>query len=114
MEPKSTAESIIASDVEIVGNIKAGGPVQLHGKLQGDLDCSGDVTVGSSAEIKGHTTCASASVAGSAHGNITARERIQLLATARVHGDIKAKRLTVEEGVTLVGRSDVGASTGMA
>ncbi len=110
MESKSTTETVIASDVEITGNIKAKSPVQLHGKLTGDLDCESDVTIGSQAAIKGNLTCNSSSVAGSANGNITARDRIQLLATAKVHGDIKAKRLVVEEGVTYVGRSEVSAT----
>ena len=30
--------------------------------------------------------------------------------TARVHGDIKAKRLSVEDGVTFIGRSEVNPS----
>lgn len=110
MDSKLKTETVIASDVEIIGNLKAGGSVQLHGKLQGDLDCGGDVTIGASAEIKGNLVCNSASIAGAANGNITARDRVQLLASARVYGDLKAKRLTVEEGVTYVGRSEVSAT----
>jgi cytoskeletal protein CcmA (bactofilin family) len=110
MDNKSTAETVIASDVDITGNIKAGGSVHLHGKLQGDLDCAGDVVIGASADIKGNLVCSSASISGSVNGNITARDRIQLHGNARVHGDLKAKRLTVEESVTYVGRSEVSAT----
>jgi cytoskeletal protein CcmA (bactofilin family) len=49
-------------------------------------------------------------VLGAIKGNIVAKERIELKGTARVAGDIKAKRLVVEEGVSLVGKSEITPS----
>jgi cytoskeletal protein CcmA (bactofilin family) len=110
MESNSASETIIAAEVEIVGTIKTSGSVQFNGKLEGDLHSEGDATVGKSAQVKGNLNVHSISIAGAINGNITAKDRIQMLATARVHGDIKAKRLTVEDGVTFVGRSEVNPS----
>ncbi len=107
MESNSASETIIASEVEIVGTVKTSGSVQFNGKLEGDLQSEGDVTIGKSAEMKGSLDVNSISIAGTINGNITAKDRIEMLASARVHGDIKAKRLTVEDGVTFVGRSEV-------
>ncbi len=44
---------------------------------------------------------------GQVSGNITAKDKIELKSTARLHGDIRAKRLTVEDGVTFVGKVEV-------
>ena len=55
------------------------------------------------------------SIQGQVNGNITAKDKIELKATARLHGDIRAKRLTVEDGVTFVGKVEVnptGTSAG--
>lgn len=107
MEQNAAAETLIASDVQITGTIKTSGAVQFNGKLEGDLHSEGDTTIGKSAEVKGNLHVNSISIAGTIKGNITAKDRIQMLATAQVHGDIKAKRLTVEDGVTFIGRSEV-------
>ncbi len=105
-----TPETIISSEVEIIGTIKTTGSVQMDGKLEGDLHSEGDTTIGKSAEVKGNLNVNSVSISGSITGTVTAKDRIQMLATARVQGDIKAKRLTVEDGVTFVGRSEVNPS----
>lgn len=104
------AKTIIADDVEITGSIKCSGGVKLSGKLNGDLVCAGEVLVEKGAAIKGNVAAASIVVLGMVKGNISAKERIELKGAARVAGDIKAKRLVVEEGVTLVGKSEISPS----
>lgn len=110
MDTSKGTETIIAADVEITGTIKTSGSIQLNGKLEGDLHCEGTTTIGKSATVKGNLFVDSVSLEGSVTGNVTAKDRIQMLATAKVHGDIKAKRLTVEDGVTFIGRSEVNPS----
>lgn len=104
------AKTLIADDVEITGSMKCSGGVKMAGKLNGDLSCAGDVLVEKGAAIKGNVAAASIVVLGMIKGNIVAKERIELKGTARVAGDIKAKRLVVEEGVTLVGKSEISSS----
>lgn len=110
MESNNTPETVISSDAEIVGTMKTAGSVQFDGKLEGDLHCEGSTTIGKTATIKGNLEVDSVSIAGSIVGNVTAKDRIEMLSTARVNGDIKAKRLTVEDGVTFIGRSEVNPS----
>lgn len=110
MDTSKETETLIAADVEITGTIKTNGSIQFNGKLEGDLHCDGNTTIGKTASVKGNLFVDSISLEGSVTGNITAKDRIQMLATAKVHGDIKAKRLTVEDGVTFIGRSEVNPS----
>lgn len=110
MESNNASETIISSDVEIVGTMKTSGSVQFDGKLEGDLHCEGSTTIGKTATIKGNVEVDSISIAGSIVGNVVAKDRIEMLSTARINGDIKAKRLTVEDGVTFIGRSEVNPS----
>jgi len=104
------AKTLIADDVEITGSIKCSGAVKMAGKLNGDLTCEGNVLVEKSAAIKGNVSAASIVVLGIIKGNIVAKERIELKGTAKVAGDIKAKRLVVEENVTLIGKSEISPS----
>ena len=106
-----THESVIGSDVEIIGTIKSSGTVRLDGKLDGELVCGGNAILGKSAQVKGNVTATSVSIEGKINGNILAKDKIEMKATATVNGDIKARRLSVEDGVTFVGRSEVNPNS---
>lgn len=105
-------KTVIAEDVEINGSVKCTGGVRLAGKLNGDLTCGGDVMIEKSCTTKGNLAVNSVVVLGQIKGNITARDRIELKGNARVAGDIKAKRLVVEDGVSLMGKFEITPSEG--
>lgn len=101
------SRSLISSEVEILGTIKTSGSIQIEGRVEGEILSQGDVSIGKSGSIKGNLRVNSVIVAGTIQGNIEAKDRIELKSTARLLGDIKAKRLSVEDGVTFVGKSEV-------
>ena len=110
MDNNEVPQSVISNEVEITGTIKGSGSLRIDGKLEGELHCTGDAIIGKSAQIKGNIVVSSACIEGTVQGNITAKDRIEMKSTARVTGDIRAKRLSVEDGVTFVGRSEVNPS----
>lgn len=110
MNDQANPQSLISSEVEVTGTIKTSGSIRIDGKLDGELHAAGDVVIGKSAAIKGNLIVNSIAVEGSIQGNIIAKDKIALKATARLLGDIKAKRLSVEDGVTFIGKSEVNPS----
>lgn len=103
-------QTVISTDVEITGTVRSTGSIRIDGKLDGELLCEKDALIGKSAVIKGNLAVTSVVVEGAVNGNIVARDRIELKTSARITGDIKAKRLSVEEGVMFVGKSEVNPS----
>lgn len=112
MDSEANTQSVLSSEVEITGTVKASGSIRIDGKLDGELTCAGDAVIGKGAAIKGNITVNSISVSGAVNGNIVAKDRIEMKSSAKVMGDIKAKRLAVEDGVTFVGKSEVNPSGG--
>ena len=110
MDNNTVPQSVISKDVEITGTIKSSGSIRVDGKLDGELHSTGDAVIGPSAQIKGNIVVNSATIEGAVQGNVTAKDRIEMKSTARVTGDIRAKRLSVEDGVTFIGRSEVNPS----
>jgi cytoskeletal protein CcmA (bactofilin family) len=110
MDNDTTPQSVISSEVEITGTIKSSGSIRIDGKLEGELHCTGDAVIGKSAQIKGNMVVSSATIEGAVQGNVSAKDRIEMKSSARVTGDIRAKRLSVEDGVTFIGRSEVNPS----
>lgn len=103
-------KTTIASDVEITGTVKSAGGLRIDGKLDGELNCKGDAVIGKSAAIKGNLSVNSVVIEGNIQGNVSAQDKIDMKASARVQGDIRSKRLAVEDGVTFVGKSEVNPS----
>ncbi len=97
----------ISSDVEIKGSIKFQKELLIDGKVEGDINSDGVLTVGENAEIRGEIKTKSISVYGKVHGNITVTERCELKSKCVLQGDLKAARLVIEEGATFIGKSEV-------
>ncbi len=104
---ETTSKNILSSDVEIKGSLKFQNELTIDGKIEGEINSSGVLTVGENAEIKGEIKTKSVTVLGKVHGNITVEERCELKAHAVLHGDLKATRLVIEDGATFVGKSEV-------
>lgn len=102
-----TAKNVLSSDVEIKGNIKFSGELAFDGKLEGEIHTDGILTLGDSAVVNGNINAQSVVVRGKVTGNINAKEKIEIKSKAELFGDIRAIKLTVEEGVTFVGRTEV-------
>lgn len=102
-----TKQNILSADVEIKGSIKFTNELVIDGKVEGEINSAGVLTVGENAEIRGEIKTKSVTVLGKVHGNITVDERCELKARAVLQGDLKAARLVIEEGATFVGKSEV-------
>jgi len=103
----ASSKNVLSADVEIKGNIKFSGELAMDGKLDGEIQTEGVLQLGDSAVINGNITAQSVVVRGKVHGNISAREKIEIKSKAELFGDIRASKLVIEEGVTYVGKTEV-------
>lgn len=102
-----TTKNTLGSDVEIKGNLKFSGELTFEGKLEGEIQTDGVLNLGDSATVNGNINAQSVIVRGKVNGNITAKEKIEIKTKAELFGDIRASKLSVEEGVTFVGKTEV-------
>ena len=66
--------------------------------------------VGETGSVEADIDCGVVSIRGSVSGNVTGRQRIELLAGGRVQGSLISPRLVIEEGAFFQGECDMGAS----
>ena len=91
-------ETIIGKGTVFTGTVNGKGAIRVDGQLDGDLQTSGDLMVGESAQIKAQVKARSAIVGGVIYGNMEIQEKLELLPTAQLHGDIKVGALIIGEG----------------
>ena len=102
-----SGKDVLSSDVEIKGSIKFQKELLIDGKVEGEINSDGVLTIGENADIRGEIKTKSITVYGKVHGNITVGERCELKSRCTLQGDLKAARLVIEEGATFIGKSEV-------
>lgn len=101
-------KNILSSDVEIKGKLRFASDLIIDGRIEGEVNSEGDLTVGENARIVGDIKTRSVVVFGKIEGNITVTDRCELKQNAALHGDVAAGKLAIEEGATFMGTSTVG------
>jgi cytoskeletal protein CcmA (bactofilin family) len=106
-----SGKDVLSSDVEIKGSIKFQKELLIDGKVEGEINSDGVLTIGENADIRGEIKTKSITVYGKVHGNITVAERCELKSKCTLQGDLKAARLVIEDGATFIGKSEVTSGT---
>jgi cytoskeletal protein CcmA (bactofilin family) len=101
--------SIIASDMTVIGDLETEGVVRVEGRVRGTVRVGSQVLVSQGAVIEGDLHTQEAVIAGQVSGAIHARERVELLATAMVAGDILTPRISIIEGAQVTGEVKMDA-----
>ena len=83
-------ESLIAADLTIEGKIHGTGHVRIAGQFKGDVNVEGDLTIEKGAKLTGGVRAQKITIAGELEGNIEAAQRVDLLETGVLTGDVKA------------------------
>lgn len=99
--------TILGEDTEFNGTLNFTSSLRIEGKFKGKMESEGQLIVAKTGQIEAEIQVGGLCVEGKITGNITARDLVELRATAEVHGDITAARLKIEDGVIFVGHADV-------
>jgi cytoskeletal protein CcmA (bactofilin family) len=118
--PAAVAPQAPPAETELVGHLYKGsrvsgqlmfqGPAMIDGNVEGEIQCQGTLTIGAGAEVRAKISSQVVVIRGKVEGNVTAKEKVELVAPARVVGNINAPRLTVTEGVVFDGDCSMGVA----
>jgi cytoskeletal protein CcmA (bactofilin family) len=101
-------ESLIASDLTIEGKIEGAGHIRIAGRFKGDVHVQGDLTIEVGAKLNGGVRARKVVIAGELEGNIESAQRVELLASGVMVGDLKAETVTVAPGSRMKGNVEFG------
>jgi cytoskeletal protein CcmA (bactofilin family) len=100
--------SILGPGMRIVGDVTTEGTVRIEGTVEGTIRAGQSVVVGREGTVEGDVFAEDAVVAGRVTGLLVASSRLELHATCRVDGDVKAGRMKLEEGALVNGTLEMG------
>ena len=102
--------TLLAKGVHLKGEIRVEGTVRIDGRLEGEIHTKGQVIVGEDGLVQGTIAAGTVVSSGRIKATVTAVERVQLLKTAVLIGEVHAPVLMMEEGAKMQGTTDMGVS----
>lgn len=95
-------ESRIGKGTRISGKLNFRAPAKIDGEAEGEIT-GDDIFIGQGAVVTARIAAARIVVAGTVSGEIIARERVELLPTARLQCTISTPKLVLNEGAQFDG-----------
>ncbi len=106
--PRDSVISIIGPGMRVVGDCETDGTLRIEGRVEGTVRAGKAVVVGKDGSVHGDLMTQDAIVGGRVNGTVVAESRLELQATCVVEGEIRARRLKLDEGGQINGTVHVG------
>ena len=95
----------------MVGDCETDGTIRIEGIVEGTVRAGKAVVVGKDGVVYGDIVTQDAVLSGAVTGSLVVESRLELQATCRVDGDVRVRRMQLEEGAILNGAVHMGEVT---
>ncbi|GAB6091307.1 bactofilin family protein [Spirochaeta dissipatitropha] len=102
MIPKTATR--IGKTVRMKGNLSFSESVLIRGSFEGQIESRGLLYIDDGAEIIADVKAENVIVGGMIRGNIEASQRVEMLPSARIYGNVKTSAVRIEDGVSFEGK----------
>ena len=102
--------TVIGANIIIEGTLSGSEPVLAEGTIRGNVNLTNDLRVGTKGRVEATVHARSIIVEGRVEGDISADDRVELVAGSSVEGNIKAPKIVVAEGAKFRGNVDMGST----
>jgi cytoskeletal protein CcmA (bactofilin family) len=110
-EDPESRSSFIGPKIRFQGELLGDEDVLVEGRLEGRVKISKAFRVGPHAVVLAEIAARTVAIAGRVVGNVSADERVELLPTGILEGNIQAPRIVIGEGARFTGRIDMSGGT---
>jgi cytoskeletal protein CcmA (bactofilin family) len=102
--------TVLGPGTHFEGLLTFHGRARVDGELVGEIAGHGQLVIGAGAQARARVVVDELVVAGEIEGDVCARQRVELLATGCIRGDVETPRLSIAEGGRLLGRCTTGSA----
>jgi cytoskeletal protein CcmA (bactofilin family) len=92
---------------EFVGELRFRDAFRIDGHLKGKIVSDSTLIVGEAGHVEAEIDCGVVSIRGTVSGRVRGRERVEVLAGARVTASLSSPRVVIEEGAFFQGECDM-------
>jgi cytoskeletal protein CcmA (bactofilin family) len=103
MKEGERVETVLSNSTSFNGVLKFDTSLKIEGGFKGKILTKGHLIIGENAKIKASIKAGSIVIAGEVRGDVEATDRLELLSTGKLYGNIKTKKLKMADGVVFEG-----------
>jgi cytoskeletal protein CcmA (bactofilin family) len=104
---RSEEATTLGRETSFQGTLRFTESLRILGRFSGEIISPGRLVVEEGAEVKATIRVGSVIVGGVIRGNILAKEKLEMLATGKVIGNIKTTKLKIADGVVFEGKCEM-------
>ena len=100
--------SIIGPGMRVQGDCDTEGTLRIEGVVEGTVRAGKAVVIGKDGIVRGDVITQDAVIGGRVTGTVLAESRLELQASCVIEGEIKARRIKLDEGGKVNGKVQMG------
>jgi cytoskeletal protein CcmA (bactofilin family) len=105
-------ETVFSESTSFDGTLKFNTSIRIEGSFKGRIVSSGYLVIGEHAKVRANIKAQSIVIAGEVKGNVEADERLEMLPSGKLYGNIKTKKLKMADGVVFEGGCEMLSGSG--
>ena len=99
--------TILGKETNFNGILRFKESLKIDGRFEGEIESPGFLYIENGATVKANIKVGSVVVGGVVRGNIEASERLEMLTTGKVFGNIRTAKLNIADGVVFEGKCEM-------
>lgn len=103
--PKTSTR--LGVSTQLNGKLKFKDSLRVSGSFEGEIESDGFLYVDAGAVVKADIRARSVVLGGTVRGNVFASERVEMLPSAKVYGNVRTARVRIGEGVIFEGQCEM-------
>ncbi len=97
----------LGKETEFNGVMRFHDSLKIDGTFSGEIISSGFLYIEQGASVTANIRVGSVVVGGTVHGNIEATEKLEMLSSGKVYGNIRTAKLKIADGVVFEGKCEM-------
>lgn len=100
-------DTLIGKETVFQGNLSATGTVRIDGRVEGEINCNGDLVIGETGVVKANVKARNTLLSGEVEGNLIAQGKLEITTSGKLYGDVSVGKIIIDEGAVFKGRCDM-------
>ncbi len=97
----------LGKETNFKGTMRFEDSLKIEGKFEGEIISKGFLYIEEGAEVKADITVGSLVIGGIVRGNVVAYNKLEMLSTGQVYGNVKTRVLKIADGVIFDGKCEM-------
>ncbi len=99
--------TVLGTTTRLFGKLNFTEALKIDGYFEGEIESTGVLFVEEGAQVVADIKAYAVVIAGKVEGNVIAKEKVEMLETCQLVGNVKTRKLRISDGVSFEGKCEM-------